>query len=167
MIKECQGVGLPAAELSRHVEDSRGLRPLPVETPDDFARKATEIGRQIGPVEESRRLLIVLVGPTLSHLIQVDCELRSIERLTLPEILSRDRNLVPRFHLRHRTGPPRVLEENLLRPYSITALGPSSGPALHRPNASPRRASDKERRAPVLGSRIGHHDPPHPRPGIA
>ena len=73
-------MGLTATELGRHIEHRRGLGDLARQAPDHLRREQRQVLRQKGAVEEPLRVLVVLEGATVPDVVQVDGELRGVER---------------------------------------------------------------------------------------
>ena len=81
-------MGLAAAELRGHIEDGRGFGLLARQPADHLRSQAAQVLRQVGPLEELLRVLVDARRPAVAHLVQVDGELRSVQRLALAQVLA-------------------------------------------------------------------------------
>jgi hypothetical protein len=82
-------VRLAAAELGGHVEDSRGLDGDSREPSHRLGGKILEVPGEECPLEEAPRILAVLRGSVIADVIQVDGELRGVQRTSFAKVFAR------------------------------------------------------------------------------
>ena len=79
---------LAAAELGGHVEDGRGLDRDAGEPPDRLGGEVLQVPGQVRPLEEPLGVLVVLAGSTVADVVEVDGELRGVQRSPLAQVLA-------------------------------------------------------------------------------
>ena len=79
---------LAAAELGGHVEDGRRLDLVPESRRTDLGRQVQQVAGQVRPLEEPLRVLVVLGARPVADLVEVDGELRRIQRPALAQVFA-------------------------------------------------------------------------------
>ncbi|GBC78035.1 hypothetical protein HRbin08_01521 [bacterium HR08] len=106
VIQQGEEVGLAAAELGDEVDARRGAHRLPGQAPEHPHRQFPIRLREVSAGEEAHWVSVILGRPAVHHLIQVDGELRRVQRDALAQVLPGDGHLMPRFQVRHVFPPP-------------------------------------------------------------
>lgn len=96
--QERERVGLTAAKLLGEVKDGRGLDLHAGEAPNNLRRELAEVLREEGAFEELGRVLVHGRRAPISNVVEVDRELRRVERLAIAQVLARGDDLVPGLH---------------------------------------------------------------------
>jgi len=94
-------MGLAAAELGGHVEDGRRFGLLARQPTDHLRGQSAEVLGEVRPLEEALWLLIIRRGAAVADLVEVNGELRSVERLALAQVLAGSDDFVPGFKVGH------------------------------------------------------------------
>lgn len=103
MVERRQRVRLAAAELRRHVEYGGSFKLDARQPPQHLARQVGQAPRHVRAIEKASRLNIVNMCPRTSvpDVIQMDGELRGVERAVVPQILAGRDDLIPGLQFSH------------------------------------------------------------------
>ena len=97
MVEQRKRVRLAAAKLRGKVENGVRLRALAGQATDDFGSEDSEVVGEVSSLEEPLRLLVIGGRTAFAHLVEMDGELRCVERFAFAQILARGDNFIPGF----------------------------------------------------------------------
>src|SRR5215217_3171614 len=100
-------MGLAATKLGRQVEDGRGLDGDPRKPSHGLSCEVNQVMRQVGPLKESLRLLVVLRSTPCPDVVEVNGELGGVEQFALAQVLARRDDLEPRLQASQVSLPDR------------------------------------------------------------